>query len=178
MSRAGSALWCEDLAWLLGESESALGLRGNTGSVVAMIESGGPGGYGSDHEHVSDYQLGWGHCRESAPARWRKLRAIWVRVPRVEHGPLLAYYAPPRVPTELRSELEHWAAVALVFFPEPAKLLEACVRLAGLPLARRRSAADQLSLVDAAKGQAEGLVRAAHAAWYSVEAAELGAWVG
>ncbi len=175
---AGNDVWCEDLAWFLGESSAALGFHGTTGSVIAMIEAGGPGGFGSDHERITDAQLGWGRCSESSPARWRRLNRVWVIVARAAQVPLLAYYGPVQVPDVLRGELRHWAPVALVTADDPGPLLLACAKLASLPIGKRKSAADQLERVDAAKKAAEHAVRRAHESWYDAEGEQLEAWVG
>lgn len=185
------ALWDFGLSWLLGEAESALGFRGTTGSVISMIERGGPS-IGDDHEHVTDQQLGWGKCLRSSASRWRPLWDRWRRLELVSRNVFAAHYSdvrlPPGVATAFRiSDADGLrpvccGAVALMLVgPEHAvRVIEAAGLLDSRPQAwaQTQPGRQAVGILKGPKQRAEEAVRAAHLEWSRLEDVQLEAWVG
>lgn len=176
------ALWSNELNWLLGEADSALGSRGSMQSVISMIEHGGASP-GSDHEHVTDQQLGWGRCLVSSSARWRPLWARWRRLDGESQRIHAAHYSgvqlPPGIEVAFRvldarsdgsgSKRICVGAVALMLAGSihAAKLIAAARWLDGRPQGWERSNVGRQAaeVLEGPRKRAEQAVRAAHSAW-------------
>lgn len=190
------ALWDHGLSWLLQSAESSLGFRGNTGSVVAMIESGGPGGFGDDHEHVTDSMIGWGRAMVSAPARWRPLWARWRRLDLGSQRIATAHYASVVLPQGIEEAFRiaddrgdgsparrvSCATVALLLVGSEAteRLLKAARLLDEHPRgwALTEPGRQAEGILRGPRETAERAVREAHRRWESTEERQLETWVG
>lgn len=83
-------MWSHDIAWLLNDSEAALGHRGTTGSVISVIEHGGGVGCSSSdpfHDAMIT-RLG----RGSPVRRARELGKRWHALQAKHRRTLLAHY--------------------------------------------------------------------------------------
>ncbi len=166
--------WYPDIEWLLMGSAADLGEH----SCGTDMRCGG--GNPAEYLPYTDHQLGYGpkHHGRGAVVRWRRCRAIWLRVPNHHQRVLVAHYcgasvsasggahARSRFPQGTESRLGQLTGVALLVAHECGALgdlLRECMSGGGKAIGSARSAATRA-------------VTAAHEAWDQARREEADAW--
>lgn len=104
-------MWSEDLAWLLTQSDSDLGMRSTTGSVISVIEHGGVTSSADSnafHEAMVT-RIGKG----DPVGRSRRLSKRWHALPQANRRVLLAHYVGAEMGRRFESKFGLLAAVVV-----------------------------------------------------------------
>ncbi|HUU34084.1 MAG TPA: hypothetical protein VMW48_08460 [Vicinamibacterales bacterium] len=159
MKRVGELPHDADAEWWVNSMSGDLGARGTMGSVVSVLERGGPSASSQTNpDHMDDRHM-------LAVHRWRRVNAYWRRLSAADRDALTLYYEHRQFPRGAREELGALAALALEDKTDE-HLLDACRKLHERPTSWRTTqpGAAALQVVTASRERARAVAVAAHTA--------------